>query len=61
MNFIQNFNQMKPIKLLFIAAIIGVLAKIIERWFVNAALGLQLICFVILIFGLIKLSNKKIK
>ena len=61
MNFIQTLKEMKPIKLLFVAAIIGVLAKIIERWFVDIALGLQLICFAILIYGLIKLSNKKIK
>lgn len=55
------FKSARPITLIVVSIGIGILAKLIETKFSDIAMGLQLVTFALLIYGIIKFLNSKIK
>ncbi len=60
-NFVSFFKSASPLILILISIVLGVLAKFIEKRFTDIAMGLQLITFVLFLYGLIKFFNSKLK
>jgi len=53
------FKDSSPIKLLGISVLIVVLSYFIEKPLPNVFMGLRLIAFVLFLFGVIRLINRK--
>ena len=53
------FKDSSPIKLLVISVLIVVLSYFIEKPLPNVFMGLRLIAFVLFLFGVIRLINRK--
>lgn len=53
------FKDSSPVKLLGISVLIVVLSYFIEKPFPNVFMGLRLIAFVLFLFGVIRLINRK--
>lgn len=58
---IHFFKTATPVTYIIISCVIGLLSKLVELKFQSTSLGMQLIAFVFLIYGLVKLANTKIK
>lgn len=56
---ISFFNTSSPLILLLIGIGIEGLSKLIEKKVPNLALGLQMISFIIIVYALIRLINRK--
>ena len=59
MKLFSFFTQLSPLKLVFLSVLFGGFAKFIERFSKDFALGLQLICFGLVIFAIIKYFESK--
>ena len=59
MKGLSFFFFFSPLKLILLSVLFGVFAKIIERFSKDFALGLQLICFGLLIFAIVKYFESK--
>jgi hypothetical protein len=59
MKIITFFKEISPIKLVLISVLFGVFAKFIERFSKDFALGLQLVCFGLVVFAIIKYFESK--
>jgi hypothetical protein len=59
--FLSFFKLASPLLLVLISIGIGILAKFIEKRFIDIAMGLQLITFMLFIYALIKFFNSKFK
>lgn len=57
--FVSFFRTSSPFILLIIGIAIEVLSKLIEKSATSLALGLQLLAFVIIVYALIRLINRK--
>jgi hypothetical protein len=55
------FKTATATRFILISCGIGLLSKLVEIKFQSVSLAMQLIAFVLLIYGLIKLANTKIK
>lgn len=58
---IHFFKTATATKFIVISCVIGLLSKLVEIKFQSASLAMQLVAFVLLIYGLVKLANTKIK
>jgi hypothetical protein len=52
-------TQLSPVKIILISALIGGLAKIIERFSKDIALGCQLFSFALVMYAIVKYFNSK--
>jgi len=59
MKFISFFNELSPLKLVLLSFLFGSFAKFIERFSKDFALGLQLVCFGLFVFAIIKYFESK--
>ena len=59
--FLFFFKSASPIILILISIGIGVFAKLIEKNFGSIAMGLQLITFMLFVYGVIKFFNSIFK
>lgn len=57
--FTSFFKNSSPITLIIISVVIGVLSMFIEKPMPNIFMGLRLIAFVLFIYAVIRLLNKK--
>jgi len=59
--FISFFKQTSPLLLILISAVMGIVAKLIEKYSVNTAMGMQTIAFVLFLYALIRWIDSKWK
>lgn len=57
--FSSFFTSTSPLLLLLLGVGIEFLSKLIEKRFTSLALGLQLLAFIIIVYSLIRLLNRK--
>ncbi|WP_395065323.1 hypothetical protein [Flavobacterium sp.] len=59
--FLSFFKTPSSLILVLISFGIGVLAKLIEKKFPDVAMGLQLITFILFVYGIVKYFNSRFK
>lgn len=59
--FLSFFKNASPVSLVLISFGFGLVAKLLEKYSASTAMGLQLICFILFFYALIKLFSPKKK
>ncbi len=59
--FFSFFNKTSPIILIIICVVVGLIAKLLERYSANVAMGLQTLTFILFMYALIKFFDSKFK
>lgn len=59
--FFAFFKNASPVILALISVVVGIIAKLIEKYSANIAMGLQLITFILFFYALVKLFDRKKK